>query len=197
MGALKRRGWKPLTNYGPTSYTMSLTLKRQSISVVFVRPPAVARRILWSRVYPSFVLLSVQVFPWNWIIIRFPWILVCVGRNSYEVVCDRARVSGKNFFCFKNWGNGPKMSFLNLKENLVINCHWICSIMKIYISCCVLAQILYWERSCSWDKGQNALSHSDWRIFKSTISAEQVDEIASFFVCWYKLTKIKSWSKIF
>ena len=31
-------------------------------------------------------------------------------RDPYEVVRDRAEVSGKNLFCSKNWGNGPKMT---------------------------------------------------------------------------------------
>ena len=52
--------------------------------------------------------------------------------------------------------------------------------MKIHIICCIPPQILYWERSCSWDIGQNALSQSDCIIFKSTISPEQVDETALF-----------------
>ena len=30
--------------------------------------------------------------------------------------------------------------------------------MKIYIICCVYAQILYWEKSCSWDVGWHALA---------------------------------------
>ena len=69
--------------------------------------------------------------------------------------------------------------------------------MKIYIICCVPGQILYWEKSCSWDIGQNALSQSDCSIFKSIISPEQIDEIVVFFACWHKFTKIKSWWKIF
>ena len=36
-----------------------------------------------------------------------------------------------------------KQGFFNLLENLVINFYWICSIMKIYIICCVPAQIPY------------------------------------------------------
>ena len=43
--------------------------------------------------------------------------------------------------------------------------------------------------------GQNVLSQSDCSIFKSTIFPEKINEIAWFFTCWYKLTKIKSWSK--
>ena len=39
--------------------------------------------------------------------------------------------------------------------------------------------------------GQNSLRQSDCRIFKSTISSEQIDKTASFFACWYKFTKNK------
>ena len=37
---------------------------------------------------------------------------------------------------------GHKQSFLNLKEIFDINLHWIRSMMKICIICCVPAQIL-------------------------------------------------------
>ena len=63
--------------------------------------------------------------------------------------------------------------------------------------CCVPVQILYLEKSCFWDTGQNALSQWDSRIFKSSISPEEGDYTASFFACWYKFMKIKSWFKIF
>ena len=69
--------------------------------------------------------------------------------------------------------------------------------MKSYITCCVPAEILYLEISCFWDISQNALSQWDSRIFKSTISPEQSNDRASFFACWYKFMKIKSWLKIF
>ena len=94
--------------------------------------------------------------------------------------------------------NKPKkIFFLNLKKNLVIDFLWICSIMKIYIICCVLAQNVYWEKSCSWDVGQSALKQSHCRIFKSTIYSEQIIETASFFACWWQFAKIKRLSKIF
>ena len=48
-----------------------------------------------------------------------------------------------------------------------------------------------------WDIDWNAVSHSDCGIFKSNISPEQINETASFFACWYKFTKIKSWLKSF
>ena len=104
----------------------------------------------------------------------------------------------KTFLAPKIWEKGQKYaknSFLKLKKNLVINFPRICSIMKIYVIFCVPGQLLYWEKSYFWDIGQNALSQLECRIFKSTISPEQIDETDLRFVCWYKFTK--SWSKIF
>ena len=69
-----------------------------------------------------------------------------VARNSYEVVHDRARFSGKKFFApklRKKAQNGPKTGFFQLLEDLVITFYWIWSIMEIYIICCVPAQIPY------------------------------------------------------
>ena len=40
--------------------------------------------------------------------------------------------------------------------------------------------------------GQKALSQSDYRIFKSTISLEQNEENALFFACWYRFLKVRS-----
>ena len=31
------------------------------------------------------------------------------ARNPYEVLCHRATYFGKNIFCLKHWGNGPKI----------------------------------------------------------------------------------------
>ena len=54
---------------------------------------------------------------------------------------------GKLFLPLNNGEVGQKEAkygvFLNLKKNLVINFPRICSIMKIYIICCVPIQILY------------------------------------------------------
>ena len=69
---------------------------------------------------------------------------------------------------------------MNLKKNLVIKFHCIYSILKIFI-CCIPA----WEKSCSWDIGQNSLSQPDCRISKLTISPEQIDATVSFLACWY------------
>ena len=87
--------------------------------------------------------------------------------------------------------------FLNLKKNLVINFQWICSIMKVFIICCVPQEMLYLGKMLFLGYRPNALSQSDCRIFKSTVSPEQIVETASFLACWYKFTKIKSWLKFF
>ena len=52
-----------------------------------------------------------------------------------------------------------------------------------------------WEKSGSWDIGENALGQSDYRIFKSTISLEQNDGKVRFFACWYRFMEIRSWLK--
>ena len=44
-----------------------------------------------------------------------------------------------------------------------------------------------WEKSGSWDMGQNALSQSDCRIFKSTISLEQNNEKAWCFCIFIQI----------
>ena len=109
--------------------------------------------------------------------------------NLYEVVRDKAIFFLKCFFAQKlgKWAeNRLKIVYLficllNLKKNLVIHFHWTCSIMKIYIICCVPTQALSWGKSCFWNIDQNAPRQSDYRSFQF----------------WCKFTKIKSWSKTF
>ena len=68
-----------------------------------------------------------------------------VSRNPFEIVHRRAGFCEKIFFCPKNWENGPKMDqnrfFLIHWKKMVININWICFIIKIYIICCIPAQI--------------------------------------------------------
>ena len=77
-------------------------------------------------------------------------------------------------------------------ENLVINFFGIWSIKKVYVNCCILAQIVYLGKSVSWDMGQNALGQSDCKILKSNLSLEQKDEKAWFFACWYRFMEFES-----
>ena len=67
----------------------------------------------------------------------------CQGAsNHYEVVHDNP-IFLKNLFCPQNWGNGPKIGFLNLKKFKEIFTEFaLCSIMNMFIICCVSAQNL-------------------------------------------------------
>ena len=62
--------------------------------------------------------------------------------EAHVVLCMTAGFLEKKNFCPKN---GPKIDFLNLLEN-VINFFWIWSIKKVYIKCCILAQIPYFGK---------------------------------------------------
>ena len=57
----------------PTLYSISLNFKCQFTAVLFIRPLAVARMILWNWSVHPCPLTSVWVSSWNWII-RFLWI---------------------------------------------------------------------------------------------------------------------------
>ena len=109
------------------------------------------------------------------------------AKNLYEVVHDIS-ITWKNFFCPIKFGKCVKIRskivlFLNLKKNLVINFQWICSVMKIFIICCVQAQIIGYGQSGLWN-------------LKLTVSQECINGINWFFACWYNFMQIKSWLKI-
>ena len=50
---------------------------------------------------------------------------------------------------------------------------WIWSIKKIILFAVFLCKTHTWEKSSSWDIGQNALDQSDCKIFKLTMSLKQ------------------------
>ena len=108
-------------------------------TVLLARPMALAGRIPWNRFclsLPPDICMGVFFELDHYISLGF-----CQGaRNHYEVVHDNL-IFLKNF-SHQNWGNGPKIGFLNLKKNLVINFHWICSIMNMFIISCVSTQNL-------------------------------------------------------
>ena len=103
----------------------------------------------------------------------------------------------KKYFCPKNgengWKVGQKWGFLIILENLVINFFWIWSIKKVYIICCIFAQIPYLRKMWFLRYG----SKYSWTIKLQdflTISLEETDEKARFFACWYLN---KTWLKNF
>ena len=105
-------------------------------------PPALAGRVLWNRVCPSFrpsVCPGVFLEWYHKFFSKF-W---HDARNPYEVVRDRAGFSRRNFFAPKIGKMGQKQGFFNILKNYVINFYWICSMMKIYNICCVPTQISY------------------------------------------------------
>ena len=122
------------------------------------------------------------MFSWNWNI-RF--LLWHGARNRYEVVLDRAGIFRKNFFCSKIWGNGLKIGFLEFKEKFgdqfSLNLFYNENLSENYSLCfCIdpiLGKILFlrYRSKC--------FCESDCRIFKSTISPEQIDESTSLFAC--------------
>ena len=139
----------------PASYFISLTFKCQSVVVVFVGSLAVAGRVLWTRVYPSFCPAS----------------------------CRGVFLESKSPI--------PKDLFLaHFLGNFVVNLHWICSIMKIHIICCVPAQILSLGKIFFLSYRSECSQPIRLQCFKSPISPEQSDETATFFACWYKFTKL-------
>ena len=106
----------------------------------------VAGTVPWNRVFLSFSLsFHLSVRPFFSLSRCFLGIVLLIfskfwhgARIPCQVMCDRAGFSRKIFFAPKM---GQNQGFFNLLENLVINFYWIWSIMKIYILCCVPAQI--------------------------------------------------------
>ena len=144
----------------PTLHFLLLAYKCQSLAVVLVSPLAVAGRILWSRVCPSFpseICLSVFLKKKS---LDFSGFFQGT-RNPYEVVHDNPIFFWKTFLPQK-LGKWPKVGFLNLKKNLVnfdqfwsifVNFYWICSIINMFIIAVFLHKCYIWEKSHSWDVG--------------------------------------------
>ena len=150
----------------PTWCSISLTFQWKFPAVVFVRPLGSSPKGLYVllpcclSVFFGVGSLSLSKFLHG-------------ARNHIQVVRDKARHFIKTFICHKNLGNRPKtgqkiFSFLNLKKHLVFIFHWIGSIMKVYIICCVPAQIVYLEKKILfliWDISWSAFSQSNWWNF--------------------------------
>ena len=119
--------------------------------------------------YPSVllsVLLSVWVLSWNSIITSFFLNFDVLLETPMKLCVIDPDILGNFFFVPKLWEMGQKFML------------FAAFLHKSHI----------WEKSF-WDVGQNPLSQSDCRIFKSNISSEQIDETTSFSACWYKFLK--------
>ena len=127
----------------PTLYCISLTFKCQSTAVVLVGLLAVAGMVLGNNVCPSFCpAVFLGVFETG--LLRFSefW----HGGKNPQVVRDN-QIFSKNFnFPKKNEEMCQKKRFFEFIFIL-----FVVFLHKSYV----------WEKSYSWDKGQNALSQSD------------------------------------
>ena len=114
---------------------------------------------------------------------------------------------------------GQKQFFLNILKRFVINSYWICSIMKIYIICCVPAQIPHLEKFWFLRYGQKCsqpirlqvflINHISginqwnsllfcgydqkwvWLIWSRDFE-ELIQVMDWFCACWWKFRKAKS-----
>ena len=112
----------------------------KSTVVVLVSPLAVAGRILWNRKclsFPPYICQRVFLEFDHEIALNFAMVLKILMK-----LCMTARFFGKTVLHWK-LGNRQKIVFFNLKKKIGHNFHWICSIMKLCIICCISAQILY------------------------------------------------------
>ena len=96
----------------------------------------------------------------------------------------------KDIFASKMGKMGQKWGVLGNQKSWSIICLEVC------IICCIPVQIPYFGKIGFCDMNQNALGQSDCRIFKSTISQEQIDEIAWFVAWWSNSWKLKIYLKI-
>ena len=136
------------------------------MQLYFIRPTLSFYLWLWKCQSTAVVLVEplavAKMVLWNRVIWSLGFSEFWDGaRNPYQVVCD-SQIFWENFFCQRNWRNGSKIS---LTENFIL--------FAVFLHKCYI-----WGKIRSWDIGQNAVSQSDSRIFKSTISLEQMDETA-------------------
>ena len=88
-----------------------MTFKCQSTAVVTVGHLAVA-----GKVCPSFPPAAYRLSGCFLGIISLGFSEFQHGaKNPYQVVCD-SQIFWENYFCPKNWGNGPKVGFFEFKE---------------------------------------------------------------------------------
>ena len=114
----------------------------------------------------------------------------------------------ENFFCPKNWGNGQKQGFLNLKKNLVINFHCVYSIWKILfavflhkffgknlvpeiqaktLSANQIAGFLNESLLLSKLMKQSLFQHVNMGNWLMDSKIELTNRINLFFACWYNM----------
>ena len=151
---LSKEGWRALLSLVMYGFCSNKVLYSASLSfTMFTGPAAIAQWVPQNRVFPFFLLSgyllgirSLVFFP------NFGKVL----ENHMKWSMTKPEFFRKNFFSSIT-GKMVHKFFLNSLEKLVFNFHWICSIIKTYIICCVsvhnvyLVEILFlgYEPKCS------------------------------------------------
>ena len=173
-----------MESWGELNFILLIYTNASQLTCSLIGPPALAKRVLWIM----FVLLS-GIF---------------TGMSSFVFSGTQHGIRGpygvmteldfwKNYFFSQKWGKLAKPGVLWMYMKILLLFFFsIWSIIEVYINFCMLGKIF--ENFGSWDMCQNLLGQSDYRIFKSTTSLEQNDEVW-FFTCWYSFIEIKSWLK--
>ena len=148
---------------------MFRTFQREQNNELFLDP------LLWPEGFFKLwsVCPSVRKFSWDWLLsflMKLSMVLkACV------LLCVRAPTFWKKKKCPPKWGkwakNRQKIGFFEFVGKFS---HWFSYKESLYYLVCS------WEKSCSWDMGQNALN-------------EWTDEMSWLFACWYKFRKAKSY----
>ena len=101
--------------------------------IFFFRPPALVGRVLWNRICPSF---HPSVCPGFFLeLYHYFFLNFSMRLQTHMKLCMTEPDFPEKIFL--------SQKFLNMLKSFVINFYWICWVMKIYIICCVPAQIPY------------------------------------------------------
>ena len=125
----------------------------------------------WFSVFPSF---RQEVFMG---LVHYFFLKLSMVLETHVMFC----VTELDFW--RKWRKWTKNSFLSVLENLDVNFSWICSVKKVYVNCCILAQIPYVRKILFPKYVTKCTRPIDCRIFILTISLEQNDEKARFCAC--------------
>ena len=131
-------------------------------------------------VLPSFCPF-VWKFSWDWLISFFLKFSMVLG--AHVLLCVTARFFEKSIFVQKIGEMGQKWAKIGFFKFIEKFSHYffLDFVSFVFVSFILMHKSHIWEKSDSWDIGQNALGQSDCRSFKSTISLEQNDERSLIF----------------
>ena len=136
---LSKEKWRALLSFNSNKALFSASLS----FTMFIGPAAVAQQVLQKKICPSFPLSGCFLGTGSLIFSKF-W-------HGLETQMNLCMTKPDFFRKYSFASNTAKMGqywaknsvFLNLLRKLVFNFHWICSIIKTYIICCVSVHNLY------------------------------------------------------